>query len=65
MIVRPGGCLVYATCALEPEENEQVVERLLETHPDFVLDGSEAILRLLPGKGGTDGAYAARLRRKE
>ena len=63
-IVRPGGHLVYATCALEPEENEQVVERFLETHPDFVLDGSEAILQLVPGKGGTDGAYAARLRRK-
>jgi 16S rRNA (cytosine967-C5)-methyltransferase len=64
MIVRPGGRLVYATCALEPEENEQVVEKFLETHPDFVVDGSEAILRVFPGKDRTDGAYAARLRKK-
>lgn len=33
--VKPGGILVYATCSLEPEENEQVVERFLSSHPGF------------------------------
>lgn len=33
--VRPGGRLVYATCSSEPEENDQVVARFLETHPGF------------------------------
>ena len=33
--VKPGGTLVYATCSLEPEENEQVVERFLSSHPGF------------------------------
>jgi NOL1/NOP2/sun family putative RNA methylase len=30
-LLRPGGILVYSTCTLAPEENEQVVARLLET----------------------------------
>jgi len=33
--VRPEGRLVYATCSSEPEENEAVVTRFLETHPEF------------------------------
>jgi len=34
--VRPGGWLAYATCSSEPEENEEVVRRFLETRPDYV-----------------------------
>jgi 16S rRNA (cytosine967-C5)-methyltransferase len=30
-----GGRLVYATCSLEPEENQSVVERVLREAPDF------------------------------
>jgi 16S rRNA (cytosine967-C5)-methyltransferase len=72
--VRPGGRLVYSTCSLEPEENEAQVERFLTEHPDWeldppadgavpssVLDGG--LLRVLPHLHGTDGAFAARLRR--
>lgn len=71
-LVRPGGLLVYSTCTLEPEENEDQVERFLESRPDFavepgdvpsrVLDG-EGRLVVLPWKTGFDGAFAARLRR--
>lgn len=73
-LVRPGGLLVYATCSLEPEENEQVVERFLKAHPDFArTSGAAAVpaelltargdFQSLPQRHGIDGAYAARLQR--
>jgi len=73
-VVRPGGWLVYATCSLEPEENEQQVEALLQRDNRFERDPGDAVpaelrtargdLQLLPFRHGTDGAYAARLRRR-
>jgi 16S rRNA (cytosine967-C5)-methyltransferase len=36
--VRPGGCLVYATCSSEPEENDGVVSAFLTAHPGFALE---------------------------
>ena len=36
--VRRGGCLVYATCSSEPEENSGVVDAFLATHPGFALE---------------------------
>ncbi|MDE2655333.1 MAG: 16S rRNA (cytosine(967)-C(5))-methyltransferase RsmB [Gemmatimonadota bacterium] len=71
-VVPRGGLLVYATCALEPEENRGQVKRFLASHPDFriepagmpdrFLDG-QGCLSVLPQESGFDGAYAARLRR--
>jgi 16S rRNA (cytosine967-C5)-methyltransferase len=72
----PGGLLVYATCSLEPEENEEQVEAFLRRHVDFGLEapgegclpsqfiGADGELRVLPQRHGMDGAYAARLRRR-
>lgn len=74
-VVRPGGMLVFATCSLEPEENELQVEAFLAADPrfrrepppvdlipaDLLTDTGD--LALLPHRHGTDGAYAARLRR--
>jgi len=73
-VVKPGGLLVYGTCSLETEENDTQVERFLTEHRDWrleppaegavpstVLDAGR--LRVLPQRHGTDGAFAARLRR--
>ncbi len=65
-LLMPGGLLMYATCSVEPEENEEVVERLLaqradlETAPDR--DGHWRRL-WLPGEVSGDGFFAARLRK--
>ena len=59
-VVRPGGRLLYSTCTLEVEENEEMVASFLSRHGHFEL---EAVLRIRPGKRATDGAFAARFAR--
>jgi len=51
-VLEPGGRLVYSTCSLEPEENEQVLEQVLGRRP-------EKILRRIPGRDAGDGFFAA------
>lgn len=58
--VRPGGLLVYLTCSLEPEENEEQVDAFLARHPEFHREGPDR--RIFPSDHGTDGGYGARLR---
>lgn len=58
--LKPGGTLVYSTCSLEAEENEEVVRRFLEKHPAFKLENER---QLLPFIEGVDGAYVAALRK--
>ena len=41
-LVKPGGRLVYGTCSLLAEENEEIVTAFLAAHPDFTL---------VPGEG--------------
>ena len=73
-VVKPGGVLVYATCSLEPEENEGQVEAFLARDDRFApapgdhgldpaLTDGHGRLFALPQRTGFDGAFAARLLR--
>lgn len=74
--VGPQGILVYATCSIEQEENQQQVEKFLERHPEFVLDkpfglvkdtyiDNNGYLNITPYEHKMDGMFAARMRRSE
>jgi len=69
-LVPIGGLLVYSTCTLEPEENQEQVERFLRRHRGFRVESTGAVeagllegqaLVVLPQRTGFDGAFAARL----
>ena len=75
-LLKPGGRLVYATCSLLAEENEDIVGAFLDAHPEFrQLDCARLLreagvpldtglfLRLFPHLHGTDGFFAAALER--
>jgi len=70
--VKPGGRLVYATCSLLREENENIVEPFLADHPAFkLMPAHEALrsqgieldtgdyLRVFPHTHAMDGFFAA------
>lgn len=53
--LKPGGILVYSTCTLTPEENEEVIEFLLNCHPEAEVEPVHLTgLRYYPGIGGED-----------
>jgi 16S rRNA (cytosine967-C5)-methyltransferase len=67
-MVRPHGHLVYSTCSVEPEENEEVVARFLDKNDSFkqvVLNalpetpGENGAARTWPHKSGADGFFIA------
>jgi 16S rRNA (cytosine967-C5)-methyltransferase len=54
--LKPGGVLVYSTCTMTREENDQVVDVFLNRHPDFTLEDLGAVLPestrpLIDGRG--------------
>jgi 16S rRNA (cytosine967-C5)-methyltransferase len=77
-VVARGGRLVYATCSSEPEENEQVVDAFVSSHPDFAVvdlrhDDVEVLtpfldergmMRTLPFAHGLEAFFAAALTRR-
>ena len=70
-LVPRGGVLVYSTCTLEPEENQNQIEAFLLKNQEFSLAGGGKVgsefldekgcLSVVPQKTGFDGAFAARL----
>lgn len=67
-LVRPGGRVVWSTCALENEENQRAVQSFLARHAGWTLEEERESLPdtetgLERGPGPIDGGYFARLRR--
>ena len=55
-LLKPGGTLVYSTCSIEPEENDDLVRRVTEETPDLKFARSK---HTLPFRDKVDGAFAA------
>ncbi|MFQ5442430.1 MAG: 16S rRNA (cytosine(967)-C(5))-methyltransferase RsmB [Thermodesulfobacteriota bacterium] len=76
--LKEGGRIVYSVCTLEPEETEGVIRWFLACHGEFSLEGADrfftgglkelvdkdGFLRTLPHIHGTDGFFAARLKKR-
>lgn len=71
-LVKPGGVLIYSTCSIDPEENENRVTSFVQRHPEFIPQGvhgyvpaqfvtDEGFYSSNPTKHSLDGAFAARL----
>lgn len=77
MLVKPGGVLVYSTCTVLPEENENMVKDFLASHQEYTADdmapslpaglaqhAKGCMVQLFPNRDGIDGFFVARLRKK-
>lgn len=74
--VEQDGVLIYSTCTVLPEENQQVVQRFLDNNSNFQLCDLPRIIKdyypnvvghitMLPNKLDNDGFYICAMRRKE
>ncbi len=73
--VKPQGILVYATCTINPQENEKVVQSFLDSHPDWSIsipatesivnnfDISQGWIKVYPHRHHMDGFFMVRLQR--
>lgn len=75
--LKPGGVLVYCTCTIEPEENEQIIDRFIKAHPNFKIQSvkpylpkqlqdknivtPEGFMQTLPHLHNMDGFFAVRM----
>ena len=70
-LLAPGGALLYCTCTVTPQENQEVVSRILERRPELALDwgrtapplepDEDGFLRVLAHRHASDTFFAARL----
>ncbi len=75
--VKPEGVMVYSTCTVEPEENQDVVKSFLSTHPEFRVEAAgdflppearklvtpEGFFFTFPHREDLDGFFAVRMKR--
>lgn len=77
-MIKDDGILVYSTCSIEPEENEENLKWFLEAHPNFKLESlapyaskqcnfkdqlEQGFVQLLPTQHGVSGFFVARMKK--
>ena len=73
-LVKPGGVIVYSTCTIEPEENEDIVAAFCERNTEFSIEtpsdtavsgllDDRGMVQTLPSTHGVDGSFAVKLRK--
>jgi 16S rRNA (cytosine967-C5)-methyltransferase len=71
-LLKIGGIIVYSTCTIEPEENDEIVNQFLSKNPNFSIMEIDKIVpkevinengfvQILPHIHGLDGSFAAKL----
>ena len=72
--VKPGGVLMYSTCTVFSNENEDIVANFVSENPEFAFEPfslphvgevSSGMVTLWPQLHGTDGFFICKLRRKQ
>jgi 16S rRNA (cytosine967-C5)-methyltransferase len=69
--LKVGGEILYSTCTLRREENEDIIEKFLECNSEFTktdftvgnLSSTDGMLTLLPSVHNTDGFFMAKLKK--
>ncbi|WP_252895215.1 hypothetical protein [Fructilactobacillus florum] len=73
--LQPGGILIYSTCTIFKQENQEIIAQFLEQHPNFyeervpttfnlLPDRDQAALSIYPDDFGSDGFFCGAIKKE-